>query len=173
MNSRLGSLAGRYAGKRAIGTLQMIILHLASTHNDDHTHFSAEYPEELSRGTLLLKSFFGIWYCALPHLFVLMFVALWGAILRFCAWWVVLITGNYPSNWYEFNVGLMRWSLRVNMYLSFLTDEYPPFSLDEQPGESNDSTTDGELDEPIAPQDSPQASGPDQNTQEGDSKYQP
>jgi hypothetical protein len=29
---------------------------------------------------------------------------------------------------HEFNVGLYRWSMRVNAYMRNMTDTYPPFS---------------------------------------------
>jgi hypothetical protein len=87
------------------------------------------YPEKLGRGTLLLKTFFGWIYCGIPHIFLLTFRSLWGAILEFLAWWVVLFTGKYPKNWHEFNVGTIRWSFRLSLYLFyFMNDEYPPFS---------------------------------------------
>lgn len=95
---------------------------------DDTTSLEVEYPESLSRGHLLLKSFFGWIYCILPHVIVLMFRSIWGMILSFLAFWSVLFTGNYPASWHEFNVGTMRWSTRVNLYMSFMTDDYPPFS---------------------------------------------
>ncbi len=95
---------------------------------DDKTSLEVEYPERLSRGLLLLKTFFGVIYCALPHAFILMFRMLWGYILMFLAFWSVLFTGKYPANWHAFNVGTLRWGTRVNLYLSFMTDDYPPFS---------------------------------------------
>jgi hypothetical protein len=29
---------------------------------------------------------------------------------------------------HEFNVGTLRWAFRVNLYMTFMTDRYPPFS---------------------------------------------
>lgn len=95
---------------------------------DENTDFVMPCPENLSRGILLLKSFFGIFYCALPHIFVLFFRQLWTGILQFLAWWVVLFTGKYPTSWHSFAVGTIRWNMRLNLYLSFMTDTYPPFS---------------------------------------------
>jgi hypothetical protein len=46
----------------------------------------------------------------------------------FIAWWVVLFTGKYPETWHAFNVGTFRWITRVQLYMGFMTDEYPPFS---------------------------------------------
>ncbi|MCB0504328.1 MAG: DUF4389 domain-containing protein [Cyclobacteriaceae bacterium] len=98
---------------------------------DEFTSLEVEYPETLSRGHLLLKTFFGGLYCGLPHGFILVFRILWGLILWFLAFWVVLFTGSYPAGWHEFNVGTIRWATRVNLYLYFMTDDYPPFSAKE------------------------------------------
>lgn len=87
------------------------------------------YPENLSRGMVLAKFFFGWLFVLLPHGFVLYFLALAAAILSFIAWWAVLFTGNYPQSMFDFQVGVLRWSTRVGNYLGNLTDEYPAFSL--------------------------------------------
>ena len=95
---------------------------------DEHTSLEVEYPESLSRGILLLKSFFGAFYVALPHGFILYFRFIWGMILGFLGFWSILFTGRYPESWHTFNVETIRWSTRVSLYLSFMTDDYPPFS---------------------------------------------
>ena len=95
---------------------------------DDFTNLEVEYPESLSRGHLLLKTFLGGLYCALPHIFVLYFRMIWGMVLSFIAFWAVLFTGHYPESWHAFNVGTIRWMTRLNLYLGFMSDEYPPFS---------------------------------------------
>lgn len=88
----------------------------------------AENPESISRGLLLIRMFFGIFYCIFPHMFILMFRNLWASILSFIAFWIVLFTGKYPSSTHEFIVENYRWSTRVNLYMSFMTDDYPPFN---------------------------------------------
>ncbi len=40
------------------------------------------------------------------------------------------LTGRYPDGLYQFGVGSLRWTTRVNAYALLLVDEYPPFSLD-------------------------------------------
>ncbi len=95
---------------------------------DEHTNFEMPYPEKLSRGTLLLKTFFGIIYCIFPHAFCIMFRMIATQFLTFLAWWAVLFTGKYPASWHEFNVGTIRWSTRVNLYMGYMSDEYPKFS---------------------------------------------
>lgn len=96
--------------------------------SDDHSNVHVPYPEQLSRGHALLKLLFGWLYCGVPHGVVLFFRYIWSGILIFLAFWVVLFTGEYPKSWHEFNVGTLRWSARVGLYLGFMTDEYPPFS---------------------------------------------
>lgn len=86
------------------------------------------YPEQLSRGHLLLRTFFGWLYCLIPHGFLLFFRAIAAAVIVFVAWWVVLFTGRYPVNMFEFVVGTSRWNYRVSVYMMFMSDTYPPFS---------------------------------------------
>lgn len=88
----------------------------------------AENPEKLSRGALLLRMFFGIFYVIIPHMFILAFRQLWGAILGFIAWWIILFTGKFPKSTHDFLVENLRWNMRVNLYMSFMTDVYPPFN---------------------------------------------
>lgn len=90
--------------------------------------FDIPYPERLSRGLLLLRTFFGWLYCLIPHGFILFFRVIATAVLVFFAWWVVLFTGKYPKTLHEFVVGTSRWTYRLNTYLMFMTDTYPPFS---------------------------------------------
>ncbi len=95
---------------------------------DELTSLEIPYPESLGRGHLLLKSFFGWLYCAIPHVFVLYFRLFATMVLMFLAFWSVLFTGSYPRSWHTFNVGTLRWALRINLYLGLMTDDYPPFS---------------------------------------------
>ncbi|MFC2114755.1 DUF4389 domain-containing protein, partial [Bacteroidota bacterium] len=96
---------------------------------DDLTSFEVPYPENLSRGMLLVKTFFGFFYVIIPHGFILSFRLFWNMILIFLAWWAVLFTGNFPKSWHEFTVGTTRWGMRLNMYFGlWMTDDYPPFS---------------------------------------------
>ncbi|MCJ7588246.1 MAG: DUF4389 domain-containing protein [Candidatus Aminicenantes bacterium] len=94
----------------------------------DKVFLEAEYPEKLSRGLLLLRLLFGYFYVMIPHAFCLFFRAIGTYIVMFLAWWAVLFTGKYPASWHAFVVGQLRWGLRINLYLGFMTDQYPPFS---------------------------------------------
>ena len=101
---------------------------------------SITHQERYSRGELLLRTFFGWLYISLPHYFVLMFVGLWGAILQFVAFWVILFTGRYPQSMFEFQVGLIRWSVRVVARLYNVSDGYPAFGI-----KSSDDLTNVEI----------------------------
>jgi hypothetical protein len=67
---------------------------------------------------------------ALPHLIVLVVLLFAWTAVTIVAWFVVLFTGSYPESLYPFASGVLRWALRVEVYLLLLVDEYPPFSLE-------------------------------------------
>lgn len=95
---------------------------------DQYVNVEVKYPERISRGLVLLRFFFGPIYVIIPHAFILFFRMIWSLILMFLAFWVVLFTGEFPSTWHDFIVGTLRWQTRVNLYMWYMTDEYPPFS---------------------------------------------
>lgn len=70
----------------------------------------------------------------LPNLFVLFFVSLASAVVGVVLWFAILFTGRAPEGMLRFLYGVQRWSLRVSAYMYLLTDRYPPFSLQEEPG---------------------------------------
>ncbi len=75
-----------------------------------------------------MKAMFGFIYVIIPHMTILMFRNIATQVLIFLAFWSVLFTGSYPQSWFEFNVGTLRWTTRVRLYLGYMTDQYPPFS---------------------------------------------
>jgi len=106
------------------------------------------YPQRLSRGLVLVKW----WLLALPHYLLI------GAISAGGVWVVqhdgeqsvvrgpqtgligvlvvivavaLLFTARYPRGLHALLVGLERWILRVVAYVTLMTDEYPPFRLDQ------------------------------------------
>jgi Domain of unknown function (DUF4389) len=86
------------------------------------------YPQSLSRAKLLLRAFFGLIYVSIPHGFCLYFRLLATGVLNFLSWWCILFSGRIPENWFQFNVGTLRWMVRLNLYMANMTDDYPPFS---------------------------------------------
>jgi hypothetical protein len=102
---------------------------------DEFTDLTVPYPEKISRGLVLLRLFFGIFYVYIPHMFILSFRSFFVSILVFLSWWVVLFTGEFPKSFHEWIVGQIRWELRINLYMGYMTDTYPPFTGDELPDE--------------------------------------
>lgn len=91
---------------------------------EPHTSLRLSYPEHLERWKPLYK-----WFLAIPQYFVLaglFIVACLGIVAGFFA---VLVTGEYPEGIRDFLVSAYRYALRVEAYVGFLTDRYPPFSL--------------------------------------------
>jgi hypothetical protein len=109
-----------------------------------------DYPERLSRGLVLIKS----WLLAIPHLIIVFLIA--GVILPY--WWTdydwsagfqpiggysvfnllvviagffLLITKQYPRSLFDLLIGINRWLYRVLVYVALMRDEYPPFRLDQ------------------------------------------
>lgn len=94
---------------------------------DDNT--MVDFPlVHIGRGQLLLRSFFGWLYVGIPHGIVLYvrFIGTWFVMIG--AWFSVLFTGKYPASWHTFVVGTFRWATRMNLYMSFLYKDYPPFN---------------------------------------------
>ncbi len=106
------------------------------------------YPDHLSRGLVLVKS----WLLALPHLVIVaVLTASWGfgdrdgaefvlsggllGLLVLVAGVMLLFTGTYPERLHDLVVGLNRWVYRVVVYVALMTDQYPPFHLDQGPAE--------------------------------------
>jgi len=98
------------------------------THNDADVVLDIEYPETSNRVSVLLRAMFGIFYVLLPHAFILFFLQIGVMFVRMIAFWAVLFTGEYPEGMHAYMVGVIRWNIRVNAFMSYLTDTYPPFS---------------------------------------------
>jgi hypothetical protein len=107
--------------------------------------FGIKHQETYSRGELILRTLFGVFYMALPHLFVLIFLQLWSAILNFITFWVILFTGQFPEGMFKFQLNLRKWNLRLQARLMNLSDGYPAFGL-----ESEDENIIIEIERPIA-----------------------
>ena len=98
-----------------------------STEDEQNIHLDVPYPnaQELNRGLPLVK-----WFLAIPHYVILFFLGIAAFFVTFIAWFAILFVGRYPRGVFDFVIGVMRWSWRVQSYTFVLaTDKYPPFSL--------------------------------------------
>ena len=111
-------------------------------------HLQIAYPERLSRGLALVKWWLlaipqylviglftsgGIWLASRPDYAGYQYSSAgWGLIglLAVIAAAILMVTGRYPQQIFDFVLGMDRWVLRVAAYASLMTDQYPPFRLD-------------------------------------------
>ncbi len=82
--------------------------------------------EDRNRLTVGLRFLWGI-----PAWIFLGIISLVAEILWFIAFFAVLFTGSWPDGLRDFVVKALRLGVKVNAYGMLLTDEYPPFSLDD------------------------------------------
>ncbi len=112
--------------------------------SDEYPGFSMEQPSypaavivtepTLERGRGLAVAGI-IWFLKglllIPHFIVLYFVGIAAAIAGWIAYWAIAFTGTYPEGIFRFVAGAIRWSIRTSAWLFSLTNEYPPFALNE------------------------------------------
>jgi Domain of unknown function (DUF4389) len=70
---------------------------------------------------------------AIPHLVILYALNIAAEFVAFIGWFAALFTGSLPDWAHTFISGVVRWQARVYAYSLFLTDAYPPFSLEDEP----------------------------------------
>ncbi|MGY2744709.1 DUF4389 domain-containing protein [Arthrobacter sp. UYCu723] len=142
-----------YYAYGALGTDRYPPFTLART--DYPADFDVDYPEGLSRGLVLVKS----WLLAIPHLLIIgvltgtartwvvrdgdsvqqgVGISLLG-LLVFIAGVILLFTGQYSRGLFDLLLGLNRWIYRVVTYAALMRDEYPPFQLDMGPVDPADA----------------------------------
>ncbi len=99
-----------------------------STDEEQNLHLDVPYPDaqsDLKRGMPLVK-----WFLAIPHYFILFFLFIAAFVVTVIGWFAIIFVGRYPRGLFDFVVGVLRWSWRVQAYAFLLaTDKYPPFRL--------------------------------------------
>jgi uncharacterized protein DUF4389 len=90
----------------------------------------AHRDEGLSRWRWLVK-----WLLLIPHILALLVLWTGLLVLTVVAYLAVLFTGRYPASIRTYNLGVLRWTWRVNYYGYQVlgTDRYPPFTLADVP----------------------------------------
>ncbi len=95
---------------------------------------SVPYPEKLSRRLALVKW----WLLAIPHYLIIAILVgvgpQWGGlvvVLAIVVGVILLFSSRYPRELFGILVGANRWAFRVLVYVSLMTDEYPPFQLED------------------------------------------
>ena len=83
-------------------------------------------PAPQRRVTVLFRIFL-----AIPQVIVLYILGIAADIVAIIGWFGALFTGRLPQFAAEFLSGVLRWQARVNAYTLLLTDQYPPFALDD------------------------------------------
>ncbi|BBX90929.1 membrane protein [Mycolicibacterium boenickei] len=85
-----------------------------------------DYPEQLSRGAVLVKW----WMLALPQ--IIMCWAMEAPLQVLCVISAVrlLARGTVSQGMFDLLMGIVRWRYRVAVYVSLMSDEYPPFRMD-------------------------------------------
>lgn len=85
-----------------------------------------DYPEQLSRWAVLVKW----WLLGLPQ--IIMCWAMEPLLQVLCVISAVrlLARGTVSQDMFDLLMGMVRWRYRVAVYVSLMTDEYPPFRLD-------------------------------------------
>ena len=90
--------------------------------------YEADFNPTPNRWTTFFRLFL-----AIPWFIVALF---WGILFAFThlfAWVAVVILGRYPQWLYEFNSGVIRFSIRTSAWIFLQTDVWPPFNLSDDP----------------------------------------
>lgn len=88
--------------------------------------YEADFNPEPNRATTFFRLIL-----AIPWMIVATFWGILFLFTHFFAWIAITILGRYPQWLYEFNAGIVRFSVRVSAWLYLQTDAWPPFSLSE------------------------------------------
>jgi len=94
-------------------------------------NLEVDYPLQLSQWKIFIK-----WFLAIPHYIILAVLTIVVVVTTIISFFAILFTGRYPNGLFRLAVGYLRWGVRVGLYVTLLRDEYPPFRLSDESGES-------------------------------------
>lgn len=94
----------------------------------------ADYPQRSSRLWAALTIFWIKALALIPHGVALIFLGIAQFFVALVAQFVVASRREYPAGMHEFVTGVLRWQTRVLAFFFSVTDRYPPFSLQPDPG---------------------------------------
>jgi len=92
----------------------------------DNIEYDVEYKTKYSRVRLITRGLFGV-IALFPHYIILLFQNIGVFFVNISSFWVILFTGKYPENSFNFIVGVKRHKLKLKNYLYYLSDKYPSF----------------------------------------------
>ncbi|MCO4819567.1 MAG: DUF4389 domain-containing protein [Bacteroidetes bacterium] len=93
---------------------------------DEGIIFDMPYVENVNRGRLLIRTLFG-GLLLIPHIFIVG-LRIYGVMFaNIYAFFMVLFTKKFPDGVFKFSVETFRWNYRMNNYMVYYTDDYPPF----------------------------------------------
>lgn len=91
--------------------------------------FEVEYPQEFVRWAPLYQ-----WLLVIPSAFVAN-ALLYGMLLALIpGWFIILVVGRLPRPLFDLVAGAGRWYVRTYLYAGFMTNEYPPWTMETSPG---------------------------------------
>ena len=90
--------------------------------------YEADFNPEPNRWTTFFRLLL-----AIPWFIVATFWGILFIFTHFFAWVAVVILGRYPQWLYEFNSGVVRFTIRTSAWVYLQTDVWPPFSLSDDP----------------------------------------
>jgi hypothetical protein len=95
--------------------------------------FTLDPPEKVANWRPLVN-----WFLAIPHLLVLSALNSVSEIIGIVSWFIILFTGELPEALANFQVMIIRYSVRTYVFAGFLKEEYPPFTFAMTPPDPGD-----------------------------------
>ena len=82
------------------------------------------------------------WILAIPHLIIAGALGYVAGAVAVITWFAILFTGKLPEGLANFQIMIMRYTLRAQLYAGFLHDTYPPFDFTMSAGDPGGTPVD-------------------------------